>query len=49
MQVEILYQASYSVDRVLLERKEKIQVKSSAMVGMSPDIEMEKEVSWPIA
>ena len=43
MQVEILYRPSYSVARVLLDRKEKIQVESGAMVGMSPDMEMETE------
>ena len=43
MQVEILYRPSYSVARVSLERKEKIQVESGAMVGMSPDMEMETE------
>jgi uncharacterized protein (AIM24 family) len=43
MQIEILYRPSYSVARVLLDRKEKIQVESGAMVGMSPDMEMETE------
>ncbi len=43
MQVEILYRPSYSVARVHLERKEKIQVESGGMVGMSPDMEMETE------
>jgi uncharacterized protein (TIGR00266 family) len=43
MQVEILYQPSYSVARVTLERKENIQVEAGAMVGMSPDIEIETE------
>lgn len=41
MQVEILYRPSYSVARVLLERNEKIEVESGAMVGMSPDMEMD--------
>ncbi len=43
MQIEILYQPSYSVARVRLDRNEKIQVESGAMVGMSPDIAMETE------
>jgi uncharacterized protein (TIGR00266 family) len=43
MQVEILYRPSYSVARVSLEHKEKIQVESGAMLGMSPDIEMETQ------
>lgn len=43
MQVEILYRPSYSAARVVLERNEQIQVESGAMVGMSPDIEMETE------
>lgn len=41
MQVEILYQPSYSVARVTLQARESIQVESGAMVGMSPDLEME--------
>ena len=41
MQIEILYRPSYSVARVSLEHNEKIQVESGAMVGMSPDMEME--------
>ena len=43
MQVEILYRPSYSVARVSLERKEKFQVEAGAMLGMSPDIEMETQ------
>ena len=43
MQVEVLYRPSYSVARVSLGRNEKIQAESGAMVGMSPDIEMETE------
>ncbi len=43
MQVEILYQPSYSVARVQLDRNEKIQVESGAMVGMSPDLGMETQ------
>ena len=41
MQVEILYRPSYSVARVALSPKETIQVESGAMVGMTPDLEME--------
>lgn len=43
MQVEVLYRPSYSVARVILERNEKIQVEAGAMVGMSPDLDMETE------
>ena len=43
MEIEILYRPSYSVARVLLNRSEKIQVESGAMVGMSPDMQMETE------
>jgi len=43
MQIEILYRPSYSAARVLLNRNEKIQVESGAMVGMSPDMEMETQ------
>ena len=43
MQVEILYRPSYSVARVLLNRQESIQVESGAMVGMSPNMEMETQ------
>jgi len=43
MQVEILYRPSYSVARLVLERNEKIQVESGAMLGMSPDMEIETE------
>ena len=43
MQVEILFSPSYSVGRVPLERIEKIQVESGAMVKMSPDIQTETE------
>ncbi len=43
MQVEILYRPSYSVARVLLERGEKIQAESGAMLGMAPDMQMETE------
>lgn len=41
MQVDILYRPSYSVAQVRLNHKEKIQVESGAMLGMSPDIHME--------
>jgi uncharacterized protein (TIGR00266 family) len=41
MKVEILYQPSYSVARVSLDLGEEIQVEAGAMVGMSPDIQME--------
>jgi len=43
MQIEILYRPSYSVARVLLERDEQIQAESGAMVGMSPDLEMDTQ------
>ena len=43
MQVEILYRPAYSVARVLLDRKEKIQVEAGAMLAMSADMEMETE------
>jgi uncharacterized protein (TIGR00266 family) len=43
MQIEILYRPSYSVARVSLNRKEKIQVEAGAMVGMSPNMHMETE------
>jgi len=45
VQIEILYRPSYSVARVTLDRKEKIQVESGAMVGMSPDMEMETQAT----
>jgi uncharacterized protein (AIM24 family) len=43
MQVEILYRPSYSVARITLDRKEKIQVESGAMVGMSTGMKIETE------
>ena len=43
MQVEILYRPAYAVARVSLNRKEKVQVEAGAMLGMSPDMEMETE------
>jgi len=45
MQVEILYQPSYSVARVTLQRTETIQVESGSMLGMSPDMVMETQAS----
>jgi uncharacterized protein (TIGR00266 family) len=45
MQVEILYQPSYSVARVTLQRLETIQVESGSMLGMSPNLEMETQAS----
>lgn len=48
MQVEILYRPAYSVARVLLNRNEKIQVESGAMVGMSPNLEMETQAKGGI-
>jgi uncharacterized protein (TIGR00266 family) len=41
VKVEVLYQPSYSVARVSLDLGEEIQVEAGAMVGMSPDIQME--------
>jgi len=43
MQVEVLYRPSYSVARVQMNRKEMIQVEGGAMLGMSPDIQMQTE------
>lgn len=43
MEIDILYRPSYSVARVQLNRNEKILVESGAMVGMSPDMEMETQ------
>lgn len=43
MQVEILYRPSYSVARVYLEKNETIHAESGAMVGMSPNMEMETQ------
>ena len=48
MQIEILYRPSYSVARVLLDRNEKLQVESGAMVGMTPDLKMETEAKGGI-
>ncbi len=41
MKVEILYRPSYSIARVVLGKNEDIQVEGGAMVGMSPDVQME--------
>jgi uncharacterized protein (TIGR00266 family) len=43
LEIDILYRPSYSVARVQLNRNEKILVESGAMVGMSPDMEMETQ------
>lgn len=43
MQVEVLYRPSYSVAQISLSPNEKIQVESGAMVGMSPDLQLETE------
>ncbi len=43
MNVEVLYRPSYSAAQVTLEGGEMIQVESGAMVGMSPDLQMETE------
>jgi uncharacterized protein (TIGR00266 family) len=43
MNVEILYQPSYSLAMVTLERGESIQAESGAMVSMTPDMEMQTE------
>ena len=48
MQIEILYRPSYSVARVLLDRNEKLQVESGAMVGMTPDLKTETEAKGGI-
>ena len=48
MEIEVLYRPSYSVARVFLKPKETIQVESGAMVGMSPDMEMETEAKGRI-
>jgi len=42
---EILYQPSYSVARVSLEKGEQIMAESGAMVGMSPTIRLEAKMS----
>lgn len=40
MQVEILYPPSQSVAQLILQRSEKIEVESGAMMGISPDKQM---------
>lgn len=41
MKVEIRYQPSYALAMVALDKGETIQTESGAMVGMSPDLELE--------
>ena len=41
MDVEVRYGPAYALAIVTLEHREKIEVESGAMVGMSPDLEME--------
>lgn len=48
MQVEILYRPSYSLAQVALDRQETIQVESGAMVGMSPDMQIQTQASGGI-
>lgn len=43
MKVDVQYRPSFALAVVTLEDKESIQVESGAMVGMSPDLEMETE------
>ncbi|MGD2048411.1 MAG: TIGR00266 family protein [Chloroflexota bacterium] len=43
MKVDVQYRPSFALAVVTLEAKESIQVESGAMVGMSPDLEMETE------
>ena len=45
MNVDIRYRPSYSLAMVTLDPGESIQVESGAMVGMSPNLEMETEAS----
>jgi uncharacterized protein (TIGR00266 family) len=45
MKVDIRYGPAYSLAMVTLEAGEKIQAESGAMVGMSPDLEMETQAS----
>ncbi|MCB8988933.1 MAG: TIGR00266 family protein [Ardenticatenaceae bacterium] len=45
MKVEVRYQPSYSLAMVTLDAGEAIQTESGAMVGMSPDLEMETAAS----
>jgi len=41
MQVEILYRPSYSIARVILGAGETVQAETGAMVGMSPDMQVQ--------
>ncbi len=41
MQVEILYRPSYSIARVILGAGETVQAETGAMVGMSPDVQVQ--------
>ncbi len=43
MNVDVMYGPAYALAMVNLDHKETIQVESGAMVGMSPDLEMETE------
>ena len=43
MQVEVRYRPAFALAIVTLEKKEHIQVEGGAMVGMSPDLEMNTE------
>lgn len=45
MQVELLYQPSFSVARVRLELGESIRAESGAMVSMSPSVHLESKAS----
>ena len=45
MQVEIRYRPSYSLAMVTLEPEEEILVEAGAMVGMSPNLQMETQAS----
>ena len=45
MEVEIRYGPAYALAMVTLKNQEAIQVESGAMVGMSPDLQMETEAS----
>ncbi|MDX1436283.1 MAG: TIGR00266 family protein [Anaerolineales bacterium] len=45
MEVDVRYRPAYALALVTLEENEHIQVEGGAMVGMSPDLEMETEAS----
>lgn len=45
MKVDVNYGPAYALAMVTLDHREKIQVESGAMVGMTPDLEMETEAS----